>query len=194
MPNFAWRHLMAHLLDIIFENKIDCFTDYDRDRKIMFESNFLFFQIIRDIGNILRRFCGNPNIPDPDYLVRECWTSDEFTLGAYSFPKVGSSTGNWWIRYDLEVVKHILNYWGLKHAAHGQHAAHEHQEKWRFLKYIFWRHFVYYFNIYMKIQSDCFFSLFQCGTRDLVLSLMRGPEFIWVWDPCSSSSLEIFLF
>jgi hypothetical protein len=63
----------------------------------------MLFQIIRDIGYTLRRFTGNSNIPDPDHLVRECWTSDEFTLGAYSFPKVGSSTGKRGIKFDLPV-------------------------------------------------------------------------------------------
>ena len=34
---------------------------------------------------------GNQDIPDPDHLIRECWTADEFTLGAYSYPKVGAN-------------------------------------------------------------------------------------------------------
>ena len=29
MPNFAWRCFTASLLDIMFTNKIDCFTDQD---------------------------------------------------------------------------------------------------------------------------------------------------------------------
>ena len=48
------------------------------------------FQIIRDIGNVIRRFTGNPSVPDPDDLIRQCWTQDPFTLGAYSYPRIVS--------------------------------------------------------------------------------------------------------
>lgn len=47
-------------------------------------------KVIQDIGNVLRRFTQNSDIPDPDHLLRQCWTADEFTLGAYSFPKIGA--------------------------------------------------------------------------------------------------------
>ena len=40
MPNRAWRCFTAHLLNTIFTNKIDCFTDCDGDSQIMFESIF----------------------------------------------------------------------------------------------------------------------------------------------------------
>ena len=47
-PNFACRHLTAHLLNITFTNKIDCFTDYDGDSEVMIESIF----IIKSKGHI----------------------------------------------------------------------------------------------------------------------------------------------
>ena len=49
MPNFVWCCFTA-LLDIMFTNKKDRFTDYDRDRKIMFEP-------IHDIWHITRMRC-----------------------------------------------------------------------------------------------------------------------------------------
>ena len=56
---------------------------------VVFDKQKLF-QIIRDIGNVIRRFTGNPSVPDPDDLIRQCWTQDPFTLGAYSYPRIGS--------------------------------------------------------------------------------------------------------
>ena len=46
MPNFAWRHFMVCLLDNRFTNKKDCFTDYDGDSKIMFESIFMMVLLL----------------------------------------------------------------------------------------------------------------------------------------------------
>ena len=37
MPNLAWRHFLASLLDNTYKNKIDCFTYCDRDRETKFE-------------------------------------------------------------------------------------------------------------------------------------------------------------
>ena len=39
-PNFAWPCLTARLLNVISTNKTECFTDYDGDGKIIFESIF----------------------------------------------------------------------------------------------------------------------------------------------------------
>ena len=53
----------------------------------------LYLQILQDIGSVLRKFLENPDIPDPDQLVRECWSAEPYTLGAYSFPRVGAKPG-----------------------------------------------------------------------------------------------------
>ena len=53
---------------------------------------------------------GNQDIPDPDHLIRECWTADEFTLGAYSYPKVGANLkvfkqmGDWSYFFDIRWI------------------------------------------------------------------------------------------
>ena len=33
---------------------------------------------------LLNEFLGRKDIPKPDYLYRNCWSQDKFTLGAYS--------------------------------------------------------------------------------------------------------------
>ena len=40
-PNFARLHFTPRLLDVMHTNKIDHFTGYDGDSKIMFESIFM---------------------------------------------------------------------------------------------------------------------------------------------------------
>ena len=44
-------------------------------------------QVKKDIGKLLRLFV-DPQVPDPDHLYRQCWTQDEFALGAYSAPSM----------------------------------------------------------------------------------------------------------
>jgi len=43
-------------------------------------------QVKSDFGEALRFFLRDPSIADPDVLVRECWTTSPYTLGAYSSP------------------------------------------------------------------------------------------------------------
>ena len=43
------------------------------------------------MGQALRFFLKNDSIPDPDELVRECWTSSPYSLGTYCTPGLGSS-------------------------------------------------------------------------------------------------------
>lgn len=50
--------------------------------------------IIRGVGKILRQFLNDDNIPDPQRLIRACWTNDEFTLGGYSYPKLNAKLGD----------------------------------------------------------------------------------------------------
>lgn len=46
--------------------------------------------IIQGIGKILRQFLNDERIPNPQRLIRSCWTKDEFTLGGYSYPKLSA--------------------------------------------------------------------------------------------------------
>jgi len=48
-------------------------------------------QVKSDMGQALRFFLKNDSIPDPDELVRECWTSSPYSLGTYCTPGLGSS-------------------------------------------------------------------------------------------------------
>ena len=48
--------------------------------------------ILRGVGETLRRFLNDENILNPQRLIRQCWTTDEFTLGGYSYPKLNA---NW---------------------------------------------------------------------------------------------------
>ena len=41
-------------------------------------------QIKRDVAKLLNNFLGRKDIPMPDYLYRNCWSQDKFSLGAYS--------------------------------------------------------------------------------------------------------------
>ena len=49
-------------------------------------------KILQGVGRTLRQFSNNEGIPDPQRLTRQCWTTDEFTLGGYSYPKLKA---NW---------------------------------------------------------------------------------------------------
>ena len=55
--------------------------------------------IIGGVGNILRQFLNNENILNPQRLIRECWTKDEFTLGGYSYPKLNAQL------YDIDNLR-----------------------------------------------------------------------------------------
>ena len=55
MANSAWHHFMAHLLDTMFTNKMDRFTDYDRDSKIMFESIFMIPVLQLEAGSVVAK-------------------------------------------------------------------------------------------------------------------------------------------
>jgi len=46
--------------------------------------------IIQGVGETLRRFLNDENIPDPKRLFRQCWTTDKFALGGYSYPKLNA--------------------------------------------------------------------------------------------------------
>ena len=47
-------------------------------------------QVKQDIGKLLRQFVSS-EIPDPDHLYRNCWTKDDYALGAYSAPSLNLS-------------------------------------------------------------------------------------------------------
>ena len=46
--------------------------------------------IIQGIGETLRRFLNDKDITNPNRLFRQCWTTDEFALGGYSYPKLNA--------------------------------------------------------------------------------------------------------
>jgi len=43
-------------------------------------------KIVETIGWLLRKFTGDPTLANPDRVIRHCWTTDPYTLGAYSYP------------------------------------------------------------------------------------------------------------
>jgi len=51
-------------------------------------------EIVQGVGNILRQFLQDEEIPNPRSIYRHCWTNDEFTLGGYSYPKLDANIGD----------------------------------------------------------------------------------------------------
>ena len=51
-------------------------------------------EIIQGVGNILRQFLHDQEIPNPRSIYRHCWTNDEFTLGGYSYPRLDANIGD----------------------------------------------------------------------------------------------------
>ena len=46
--------------------------------------------VIQGVGETLRRFLNDKHITNPNRLFRQCWTTDEFALGGYSYPKLNA--------------------------------------------------------------------------------------------------------
>eukprot|EP00091_Calanus_sinicus_P009483 TRINITY_DN22176_c0_g1_i1.p2 TRINITY_DN22176_c0_g1~~TRINITY_DN22176_c0_g1_i1.p2 ORF type:complete len:101 (-),score=22.64 TRINITY_DN22176_c0_g1_i1:116-418(-) len=47
------------------------------------------------MGWLLRTFTGDPTLPVPDRVIRHCWTTDPFTMGAYSYPSTSSQLSDY---------------------------------------------------------------------------------------------------
>ena len=46
------------------------------------------FQIILTMSDVLRQFTGDPGLPAPDKILRQCWNSDPYSMGSGSYPSV----------------------------------------------------------------------------------------------------------
>ncbi|GCB73181.1 hypothetical protein scyTo_0006660 [Scyliorhinus torazame] len=59
------------------------------------EANFMESLSDSDVKNcltqVLRRFTGNPLIPEPKNIIRSKWYSDQYTKGSYTYTAIGSS-------------------------------------------------------------------------------------------------------
>eukprot|EP00090_Calanus_glacialis_P032635 TRINITY_DN54067_c0_g1_i1.p1 TRINITY_DN54067_c0_g1~~TRINITY_DN54067_c0_g1_i1.p1 ORF type:complete len:488 (-),score=161.38 TRINITY_DN54067_c0_g1_i1:29-1303(-) len=52
-------------------------------------------EIVKTMGWLLRTFTGDPTLPAPDRVIRHCWTTDPFTMGAYSYPSTKSQLSDY---------------------------------------------------------------------------------------------------
>ena len=43
------------------------------------------------MADVLRQFTGDPGLQQPDKVIRQCWTTDPYTLGSGAYPSVTTS-------------------------------------------------------------------------------------------------------